>query len=234
MMNMNIYYPFSTGRLYKTAGLRLLAVLCLVVLLTGCTSHKKVVSWRDKNAQRNSIGRTLVIFITEDKDSLLRKTIENSVVATLNKDGYNALSSLSEYGQKGLLMLEQEQTYISLCNKGIDAVLTIALLDNHKSIREISPSDKRNNLYYYRRIWKYKTDFIKQDSLNRGILHNAFIETILFDLSTLAPLYWAQTKPFDAASTNYISGNVVPQILKEVRKTGVLSKNGIAKELGTF
>ena len=50
----------------------------------------------------------------------------------MKTNGLIAVSALDEFGTGGLANLAQEETYVKLCNKGIDAVITIALLDGKK------------------------------------------------------------------------------------------------------
>jgi hypothetical protein len=102
-------------------------------------------------------------------------------------------SALHEFGPKGLANLGEEETYIKLCSKGIDAVITIALIDKGKEIK--SKSHKAAGYpgkYYYDRIWNYK---IIQAEFTNGNLEEAeyFWETILFDLAALEPQCTIQT-----------------------------------------
>ena len=129
-----------------------------------------------------------MVGIIKDVNDLLRIKIEDDLVKNLNELGYSSVSALREFGEKGLSELGQEATYIKLCNNGIDAVMTFALIDELK--QERYKSDKfpqSTNYYYYNRIWNYQK--IQADlSESASALGTGFMwESILFDLSTLEP-----------------------------------------------
>lgn len=106
---------------------------------------------------------------------------------------------MDEYGQKDLANLEEEATYIKLCERGVDAIIYIALLDKAKDELKVSESFKYNsNLFYYNRIWNYRkiAANLSDTSFDTQPLKSFFWEGILFDIQTLAPIYVVQTKTF--------------------------------------
>ena len=114
----------------------------------------------------------MVVGIIKDSSTALRKKMETHLVNDFRSVGYDAVSALEEFGVGGLAGLEQEETYIKLCNKGIDAVITIALLDRNKEKFYVPARVKYySNLYYYNRIWNYNTiqaDLTSSTSMKRG------------------------------------------------------------------
>ena len=144
----------------------------------------------------------MVVGIVKDSSPALRKFIEDSFVQDLRSIGYNAVSALQEFGAKGLTDIEQEATYLKLCNNGIDAVITVALLDKEKE-RYHTPSRIKyySGPYYYNRIWSYR--HMQAEAIPASHFSNLetkyLWESILFDLQTLSPVYVAQTKSFEPA-----------------------------------
>src|SRR5215207_7805818 len=104
------------------------AVFSILVLFYSCSSSKIITSWKASNDPRN-YHKIMVVGIIKDSGVVLRSQMEAHLVNDLKNLGYNAVSALSEFGKGGLANMEQEDTYIKLCNKGIDAVITVALLD---------------------------------------------------------------------------------------------------------
>ncbi|HEX2628634.1 MAG TPA: hypothetical protein VHM26_06480, partial [Chitinophagaceae bacterium] len=103
-------------------------VMFLASLLTGCISSKIVTAWKNDKPADFLYQKIMVAAIMKDDNDSLRITVERQVAATLNKLGYYAVSTADEYGRYGLETLGQEATYLSLCDNGVDAVLTIALV----------------------------------------------------------------------------------------------------------
>jgi hypothetical protein len=182
--------------------IKIFYLLITAFALCSCTSSKLITTWKAAGSARE-YKKILVIGIIKDSSTSLRKQMEKHLVDDLKTAGYNAVSALEEFGKEGLQNLEHEQTYIKLCNKGIDAVVTIALLDRTKEKFYVPAQVKYySSLYYYNRIWNYSS--IQADLMaatkNYEEGTQYLWETILFDLQTLSPVYSVQTKTFDPDS----------------------------------
>lgn len=175
----------------------------------------------------------MVVGIIKDSGIALRSQMETHLVNDLKNIGYNAVSALNEFGKGGLANLEQEETYVKLCNKGIDAVITVALLDKKKEKYFIpAPLKYYSNVSYYNRIWNYNTiqaDLISPKGEYAESIQYAW-ESILFDLQTLSPVYTAQTKTFDPASTETMAHEYGKLIVTNMVKKKVLVKMNLVEE----
>ena len=183
---------------------RILALPVLVLLfLCGCSSPSIITKWKDRSLVDRDYNKILVIGILKDSLVDIRRNMENNIADQLKSLGYTVVTALDEFGPGGLLKLEQEQTYTTLCNKGIDAVITIALLDKDKQHHHLpSKVNSYSSQYYYNRIWNYRSMQENQVVAVGVTSHDTeFLwEALLFDLATLTPAYSAQTKPFNASS----------------------------------
>ena len=172
----------------------------------------------------------MVVGIIKDSNIIMRKKMETHLVNDLKAIGYNAVAALDEFGNGGLAGLVQEETYIKLCNKGIDAVITIALLDRKKEKFYVPAKVKYySNLYYYNRIWNYSTiqaDLTLVTSMKGNYEESTQFswESILFDLQTLSPVYTVQTKTFDPASTETMAHEYGRMIVANMVKNKVIEK----------
>ncbi|MEJ0105949.1 MAG: hypothetical protein WDO19_26855 [Bacteroidota bacterium] len=133
--------------------------------------------------------------------------------------GYPAVSALAEFGPAGLKDFGQEDTYITLCNKGIDAVMTVALIDRSiESASEPKSAYTDPVKYYYERIWHYKE---RQDKMT-VIAHDSSMkyswEMILFDLSTLQPHYITQTRTAEGNVRQSMQNEFWKAMIKKLRK----------------
>ncbi len=181
--------------------IKLQIIFLLLFILCGCASPYIRTTWKAQHAFKGKYNKILVVGIIKDEDIILRGQVEKHFMNDLKESGYNALSALEEYGPKGLSNLGQEETYIKLRSSGIDAVITIALIDKAKE-KYHKPRKAYGyiNNYYFDRIWNYQT--IQAELIDGYYPGNNefFWESILFDLNTLEPLCTLQTTSFKAGS----------------------------------
>ena len=191
--------------------------------LYGCSGSQIITSWKAVDHSDN-YKKIMVVGIIKDTGNSLREQMESHLVNDLKSIGYNAVSALNEFGENGLKGLEQEQTYVQLCNKGIDAVITIALLDSKKEKYYVPARVKYySNLYYYNRIWNYNTIQADLAATKDYEESTQFLwESIFFDLETLSPVYTVQTKTFDPVSLDAMSHEYGRLIIKDMLKKKML------------
>lgn len=201
-------------------------VLLTAFMLSACATSSVVSSWKDKSGTLRKYNKILVVGMIKDTSSILRRNMEDHVVSDINRLGYNAVSALNEFGQNGLADLAQEETFRRLCTRGVDAVITIALLDKAKENHHTPTKIKLYpGLYYYDRIWNYKAIQAHQINDTSDVADKTqFVwEIVFFDLNTLSPVYFFQTKSFDAAATKANAHKHAKTISENLVKTKVLS-----------
>ncbi|WP_432328501.1 hypothetical protein ACRQ5D_04775 [Mucilaginibacter sp. P25] len=81
--------------------------------------------------------------------------MENHMAGDLKARGYNAVASMQEYGPKAFDKMDEQTAMSKIKNDGIDAVITIVMLDKEKEksyvpghIYYYSPYS-----YYYNHFW---------------------------------------------------------------------------------
>lgn len=128
----------------------------------------------------------MVATVVTAEDDSLRSRMEINVVDGLKQAGYAAISSLQKFGPKGLQGLQQPETYLKLCNEGIDAVFVVTLIDESKETQSKAKlSYKYPDNYYYNRIWNYRNIQADLSQPNSSTNDAFFWEAILFNLNTL-------------------------------------------------
>lgn len=173
----------------------------------------------------------MVVAIIKEENDSLRQQLEKQMADQLNSIGYNAITSLQEFGPDGLSSLGEERTYLKLCNTGIDAVLTLALIDrSKKAYQKKGLNEKYPASYYYDRIWNYRK--IEEENMEQGD-HRYVWESILFDLSSLQPKSVLQTAGLANSSIKkqtaelpkwFISKMLKEKIIKKQERVPVLPK----------
>lgn len=187
-----------------------------IVMLAGCRSSQVITAW--KNLQpAESYGKIMVVAIIDSTAGSLKTNIENDFAAQLSALGYNTVTSVEEFGEKGLMNVAQEKTYQILCDKNIDAVITLSLIDLLKEKRNPRKIIGYPDNYYYNRVWNYKN--ITADLSPEKKHGKLFWESILFNLRTLESEITIQTKPssfINISTTNVtVDKGIIKRLLKE-------------------
>jgi hypothetical protein len=165
-----------------------LAVLFLMVI-SGCGTSKITNIWKAKDITPQKYNKVLVLGLIKDSDRNIQEKMENHFVGDLQELGYNAVSSLKEYGPKAFDKMEEAAAIEKLKNGGVDAVLTIVLLDKEKE-RQYIPSN------YGNRFWGYHNDLYMRIYQPGYYVINTkyFWESNLYEMATQKLLYSVQTE----------------------------------------
>jgi len=205
-----------------------LYALCIFfsgMIITGCSSSYIITVWKNQHAFPGKYNKILIAGIVNNTDTAFRAELENHFKESLEAMGYPAVSSLAEFGPAGLKGFGQEDTYITLCNKGIDAVMTIALVDRSiESVSEPKSAYTDPVKYYYERIWHYKE---RQSRITASFYDTSkkySWEMILFDLSTLQPHAIVQSKIYTNGIPESLSRAFWKDIVKKLNKDRYLKK----------
>lgn len=206
--------------------------IIVTVFLASCSSPYILITSKKYHFPLNYSKIMTVGVIKGDNDSI-RICVEKSITEDLRAIGYNAVSGLEEFGSKGLTNLDQEETYLKLCNRGIDAIIIVALIDKSKENQfKTRRSYAYTNTYYYNRIWNYKNIQADLVDKNSSVKIDCFWEAILFNLSTLEAECTIQSASF-TLSENKIAGQFEKQIVKKMIDENILRKQNV-KSLKPF
>ena len=166
----------------------------------------------------------MTVAVIKDENDSVRKRVEKSITEDLIAVGYNAVSGFDEFGSKGLANLDQEETYLKLCNQGIDAVIIVALLDKTKDKQfRTERSHAYTDTYYYNRIWNYKNIQADLEDKDQIVKNEYFWEAILFNLRTLEAECTIQSLSFSISGDNP-SDRFEKQVVRKMIKEKILRK----------
>jgi hypothetical protein len=198
-----------------------LAALCL----GGCISSRIATVWKVEPSTPIRYHNIMVAGIPPQTDDSLRTRIERTAVNSLSDLGYYTISSIREFGAYGLKSLNEEATYLTLCDNGVDAVLTFALVaEPYATTLEKGTSIKYTNTYYYNRIWNYRKLQDLQARSNQAGKCKYKWEVILFDLATLQPQCVLQSqsmseadaiRSIDVTTARFISRMLHEKVIKK-------------------
>ena len=206
----------------------LLWAIIVTVFLGSCSSPSILIT-SNKHYFPLHQSRIMTVGVIKDDNDSIRISIEKNISAELEGLGYNAVSALEQFGHGGLANLDQHETYVKLCNEGIDAIIVVALIDKAKEKQfRTHRSYAYTNSYYYNRIWNYKNIQADLVDSNQNMKTDYFWEAILFNLSTLEVGCTIQSSSFSSPE-NKIAGQFDKQIVRKMVKEKVLKKQNIEK-----
>lgn len=180
-------------------------LLLLTILLTAsCNSSKITTSWKAGNTKTMAYHNIMVWALLTEKDSSTRRLMETHLVNDLVNKGYHAIASTAVYKEKAYKKLGAADILAEFKNTGVDAVITIALLDKQKEDKyypggfHTEPGNAYGNLDKY-----YSTTYEKVFTPGYYVSTTTYFwETSLFELPGKSVQYYARTKSFDPANTN--------------------------------
>lgn len=202
-------------------------LLASLLLSSGCTSSRITSSWKAKGEVLPDYQKILVLGLIRENDRALQQRMEMHLADDLKLLGYNVVISLDEYGIKAFENMTEKEALDKLRNSGIDAVLTIVLLDKQKEQHYI-PGRLHYSPYgfYYDRFWGY-----------RGVLYQRiyepgyyvtdtryFWESNLYRVFSQQLVYSVQTESFDAVSTQSQAHEYGKLIIKNMLANGIVKQ----------
>jgi hypothetical protein len=205
--------------------IKILLYILLGMLFAACSSSRITHSWKADNTTAKKFKKIMVVGMIKNNDISLREKMENHLMGDLAEKGYTAISSLKEYGPKSFENMKEEEVVGKLKNSGVDAVLTIVLLDKTKE-RYYVPGRVYYSPYviYHRRFWGYYTTMYDRIYSPGYYETNTkyFWESNLYDIETGALVYSVQTESFDPNSAESLGHEYGKLIVKDIFKNGVL------------
>lgn len=207
-----------------------LAVLFLF-LLPGCSSSRITSSWKANSLQPQDFSKIIVLGLIREKDRNLRESMEQHLVTELITLGYDARCSCDEYNPKSFENMTEEQAIAKMRLSGVDAVLTVVLLDKQRE-RYYVPGRVQFTPYvmYYNRFWGYSRTMYGRIYTEGYYSEDTkyFWESNLYDLKKNELLYSAQSQSFDPASSKRMGDEYGKMITRDLVKNNVLTdRSGI-------
>lgn len=205
---------------------KIIIVPVLFIIFTGCSSSRITSSWKAENVTPKAYHKILVLGLINEPDRTIREKMEEHIVGDLKGLGYNAVCSCNEFDPKAFENINEQEALEKLSNSGIDAVLTVVLLDKAKEKYYIpgrvyySPYVIYHNRFYgyYRTMYDrvYQPGYYETST-------KYFWESNFYTLEGKDLLYSAQSQSFDPASASSLSHEYGEMIVKDMVKNNVLT-----------
>jgi hypothetical protein len=196
--------------MFKRKNMKRLLSLCFaifLVVITSCRTSKITHSWKAQEASPKKYTKILVLGFIRNADRNIEEQMENHFVGDLQTLGYNAVSSLKEYGPKVFDKIDENEGIAKLKNSGYDAVITIVLLKNERERKYIPPT-------YNNRMWNYRYDIYNRIYEPGYYVTSTkyYWESNFYDMANQKLMYSVQTQTFapnDAESMGHEYGKMI-------------------------
>lgn len=199
--------------------------LAILVTITSCSSSKITSAWKAQDITPRHFNKILVLGLIREKDRSIQEYMENHMVGDLKDLGYDAVSSLQVYGPKAFDKMEEPEVINSLKSSGIDAVITIVLLDKKREQKYIPGNIYYTPYgYYSNRFWHYRFTLYNRIYEPGYYMINTkyFWESNLYDMSTQKLIYSVQTQSFDPSNLETMGHEYGKMIINNMIKNDVL------------
>ncbi|GAB4092540.1 hypothetical protein [Flaviaesturariibacter terrae] len=204
-------------------GALFLALTCFV---PACRSTHVTTTWTAPEHTAKTYHKIMVAGIIRESDRSLRAAMEEHLTGDLTSRGYTAFSALQHYGPGRFKGLSEQESAALLKADGVDAVMTIVLLDK-KQERYYVPSQVTYTPYgrYQNRVWSYYGILYDRIETPGYFTESTryFWESNFYDLADNKLLYSVQTESFDPPSTQSAAHEYGKLIVASLMKSGVLA-----------
>jgi hypothetical protein len=203
----------------------------LFIIAAGCTSTSKITStWKAKNVQPKNYNKILVLGLMNVADRTIREKMEEHLAEDLNTLGYNAICACEVFDPKAFNNMTEEAAINKLKNQGIDAVLTVVLLDKQKESKYVPGNIYYSPYgYYYNRFWGYRSTLYRRIYEPGYYVSDTkyFWESNLYDMASQQLVYSVQTQSFSPDNANILGHEYAKLIVKDIVKHKVLQQQSV-------
>jgi hypothetical protein len=201
--------------------------VALLLIVSGCSSSKITTMWKTNDASSGQYNKILVLGVNHENDRTLQEKMENHFVGDLKDLGYNAISSLEAYGPKAFDNIDEETALEKLKNSGVDAVMTIVLLNKEKERRFVTDHAQYSNDNYYNTFWSYRTAIYTRIYEPGYYVTSTkyFWESNFYEINSPKLIYSVQTQSFDPSNSESMAHEYGRMIVKNMVKQKVLAKH---------
>lgn len=202
-------------------------ILTILLVVVSCSEVRVTNSWKAAESAPSKFRKILVVGLLKNSERELREQMENHLQGDLEELGYTAVTSIREYGPKSFENMKEEEVMTKIENVGVDAILSVVLLDRQKE-RYYVPGRVFYSPYYmrYNHFWGYYG--VMYDRIySPGYYQSStkyFWESNLYDLKTKKLLYSVQTESFDSDATARLAHQYGKKIISDLERQGVLMK----------
>jgi hypothetical protein len=206
----------------------------LLFLLASCRSSYILSSWKKECIEEKKYNKVLILGPAHNSDHGLQENIEKRVAAELVVLVYTVITSLNEYADT-FNGLTQKEILVKLKNSGIDAVVTIALLNKKMEKQYVPGYDRLPGDGYFKNIfWNY---YEIDNNLVPGpgyyFDHSEYIlECNFYEMKSETLVYSVTTQSLNPNTTESLAHEYGKVIVKNMLKKNIVKKQAAPRKKG--
>jgi hypothetical protein len=195
------------------------------LLFVSCADVKITHSWKSDLSSQKHFDKILIVGLLTNKDRGLREEMESHLQGGLKDLGYNAVSSIKLYGPTSFVGMNEDTLLSKIKNDGIDAVLTIVLLDRKKEKNYVPGRVYFSPFYSYHNRFGPYYGIMYERIYSPGYYESTtkyFWESNIYDLKTKQLLYSVQTESFDPDDATALAHRYSKVIINDMKQKNIL------------
>lgn len=200
-------------------------IISFFILLLSCADVKITHSWKSTSALQNSFNKILVVGLFTNKDRGLREKMEAHIQGDLQELGINAVSAMKLYGPASFGQTNESALFSKIEGDGIDAVLTIVLLDRKKEKYYVPGRVYFSPFYSYHSRFGPYWGVMYERIYSPGYYQSTtkyFWESNMYDLKTKQLIYSVQTESFDPDEATALAHQYGKVIVNDIKQKNIL------------
>jgi hypothetical protein len=201
--------------------------LVMLMLAVACSSSKLTTSWKADNLVTKKYNKILVLGLINEPDRTLREKMEEHLLGELKALGYNTICSCDEFNPKTFEDMTEKQALDKLANSGVDAVLSIVLLDKEKERYYVPGRIRYSPFTIYRdHFWRYYRTIYERVYTPGYYVENTkyFWESNFYEIESKNLIYSAQSQSFDPVSAQSLAHEYGKIIIKDMVTKNILKQ----------
>jgi hypothetical protein len=197
-----------------------------LLFLMSCTATKITSTWSAPEAGAKDYKKIMVVSVIQNEDSVMRRNMEQQMVADLKAIGYNAVAFTDEFKTGDLQYMRYDSVRQRLTSKEIDGVIITSLLAKDKEriyVKDKSPEPADH--LPLGTFWETSTA-VKQDMGKPGYYLTSaqyYWESHFYDVKSLALLYNARSTAFEVTSAESLARKYGKVIVNDMQKHYLLT-----------
>lgn len=201
-----------------------ISAIMITACISSCNSTHLISSWKAEDVKPKAYHNIMVWGLLTEKDSSIRRQMETHLVNDLVSKGYHAVSSTEVYREKAYKKFTSAEILDEFKNTGIDAVITLVLLDKEKEEKYYPSALNNEPMNMYGNLDKYyQTIYEKVFSPGYYISTTTYFwESSLFELPASKITYSVRTKSLDPFTTEKLAHENGLRIITDMVKKKVI------------
>jgi len=199
-------------------------VLFTLIIMNSCNSTYHVRTWKSSNDFDRNFNKILIAGLIHDES--YRSYVESELLSAARKVNLTGTNSMRMFPpESGRPFEDIDTVLVRLKERGFDAILTVAIIDN-TAARYIPPERTYVPREYYDRLknYYYRTYEVVYKPGYFGFEDRYFLETNLFDVETGVLIWSGRSYTFLPQDLESFLPRYSRRLFKELQNTGIIDK----------